>query len=144
MDERAMCDEPPVMQSAVPVLPVRDTRLASRFYAEKLGFEVDHVDDGYAVVRRDAVAIHLWAATDASWKERDGTSPVVTGAETFIAGTASCRVQVDGIEAYGEAFREAGVLHPDGPLADKPYGLREFAILDLDGNLITFFQKIPA
>jgi hypothetical protein len=29
-----------------------------------LGFVIDHVDDGYAILVRDKTAIHLWAATD--------------------------------------------------------------------------------
>lgn len=133
------------MTAAVPVLPVRDTAAAARFYAERLGFAIVHVDDGYAILSRDRIEIHLWAASDLSWQQRrEGAPPVVTGAETFLAGTASCRVHIDPVEPLCEAYRQAGVLHPNGELSDKPYGLREFAVLDLDGNLITFFQRIAA
>jgi len=132
----------PALTAAVPVLPVRDTQKAALFYRDRLGFAVDHVDAGYAIVVRDRVAIHLWAATDESWRGRDGDRPVVSGAETFIAGTASCRVHVTDTDALCARYRETGVLHPNGALSDKPYGLREFAILDLDGNLITFFERI--
>jgi catechol 2,3-dioxygenase-like lactoylglutathione lyase family enzyme len=131
------------MSAAVPVLPVRDIGKAAGFYKERLGFAIDHVDEGYAILVRDRIAIHLWAATDGSWRGRVGDNPVVSGAETFLAGTASCRVHVDDAAALCERYREAGVLHPNGALSDKPYGLREFAVLDLDGNLITFFQRIP-
>lgn len=134
----------PTFSAAVPVLPVRDTRAASAFYHERLGFSVAHVDDGYAIMSRDGVEIHLWAAKDESWKSRQGATPVVTGAETFIAGTASCRMRVDPIEPLCEAYRAAGALHPNGALTDKPYGLREFAVLDLDGNLITFFKRLES
>jgi len=34
----------------------------------------------------------------------------------------------------------SGVIHPNGGLADKPWGFREFAALDNNGNLITFAQ----
>ncbi|WP_349362866.1 MAG: VOC family protein [Roseitalea porphyridii] len=132
----------PALTAAVPVLPVHDTHKAALFYRDRLGFAVDHVDAGYAIVVRDRVAIHLWAATDESWRERAGDRPVVSGAETFIAGTASCRVHVTDTDALCARYREAGVLHPNGDLSDKPHGLREFAILDLDGNLITFFERI--
>lgn len=123
----------PALTAAVPVLPVRDARKAALFYRDRLGF---------AIVVRDRVAIHLWAATDESWRERAGDRPVVSGAETFIAGTASCRVHATDTDALCALYREAGVLHPNGALSDKPHGLREFAILDLDGNLITFFERI--
>ncbi len=65
-----------------------------------------------------------------------------SGAESFIAGTASCRIRVEGVD---ELFRELAaqdVLHPvakDG-VSDTDFGSREFATLDLDGNLVTFFQ----
>jgi catechol 2,3-dioxygenase-like lactoylglutathione lyase family enzyme len=130
------------MRASVPVLPVRDIGRAAEFYAGKLGFEVTHQDDGYAIVARDHIEIHLWAATDERWKGRDSDRPVVSGAETFLAGTASCRVEVSGIEEFCDEFVKSGTLHPNGPLVDKPYGLRECAALDLDGNLITLFQPL--
>ena len=129
--------------AAVPVLPVRDTANAVDFYVRRLGFREVHRDDGYAIVARDLIEVHLWAARDEEWKSRSGVPPVVTGAESFLAGTASCRVRVEAIEALFRVYGAEGVVHPNGPLADKPYGLREFAILDLDGNLITFFDRIP-
>jgi uncharacterized glyoxalase superfamily protein PhnB len=116
---------------------------ASRFYADRLGFAVLHCDTGYALVGRDAIEVHLWAASDESWKQRNaGQPPLVTGAESFLAGTASCRIRVEGIDALCQRYADAGILHPNGPLSDKPYGLREFAVLDLDGNLITFFAPV--
>ena len=77
------------------------------------------------------------------WRDRPDR-PLVTGAESCLAGTASARVLVREIDALFEEMRAAGVLHPNGPLGDKPYGLREFAILDLDGNLLTFFEPVRA
>jgi catechol 2,3-dioxygenase-like lactoylglutathione lyase family enzyme len=130
------------MIAAVPVLPVADIANASAFYRKKLGFTIDHAGEGYAVLQRDGIEVHLWAATDRRWQARAGNPPIVSGAETFLAGTASCRVRVTGIAALYAACRGADIGHPNGPLADKPYGLREFAVLDLDGNLITFFVPI--
>ena len=39
-------------------------------------------------------------------------------------------------------MRESGVLHPvsKDEVEDTDFGTREFATLDLDGNLVTFFQ----
>ena len=67
--------------------------------------------------------------------------PVSTGAESFLAGTASCRIEVEGIDELYEELRAADVLHPvsrDG-VDDTDFGTREFATLDLDGNLVTFY-----
>jgi hypothetical protein len=32
------------------------------------------------------------------------------------------------------------VIHPNGVLETKPWGLKEFTVLDLDGNGITFYE----
>jgi len=130
-------------KAAVPVLPVRDIARATRFYAEKLGFKIGHQDDGYAILIRDSIEIHLWAACDEKWMGETRDNPVVSGAETFLAGTASCRVFVTGIDGFYEDCKRVNVVHPNGALTNKPYGLREFAILDCDGNQITCFQPTP-
>ncbi len=46
----------------------------------------------------------------------------------------------EGIEALFRALADPGVVHPNDPLALKPWGMREFSILDADGNLVTFQQ----
>lgn len=130
--------------AAIPVLPVSDISAGAAFYAEKLGFAVAYQDETYTILRRDGVELHLWAATDAGWKTRSDGPPVVSGAETFIAGTASCRIMVTGIDDLYAACRTAGIVHPNGPLGDRPHGLREFAVLDPDNNLITMFAAIAS
>jgi catechol 2,3-dioxygenase-like lactoylglutathione lyase family enzyme len=127
----------------IPALPVRDAGAAVGFHRERLGFQVLHHDGGLAVAARDDAAVHLWQAGDESWQERDSLErPVRSGAESFIAGTASCRVQVDGVDELYEELRGKDVLHPvsrDG-VSDTEFGSREFATLDQEGNLLTFFQ----
>ena len=88
---------------------------------------------------RDEVEIHLWQASDETWRGRSG-EPVVSGAESFIAGTASCRVHVAGIDTLYAELMPRGVVHPNGALAVKPWRSREFAVIDRDNNLITFFE----
>ncbi|MCG8354083.1 MAG: VOC family protein [Kiloniellales bacterium] len=127
-------------KTAVPVIPVSDIDKLARFYAEVAGFEIDYAEADYAILARDEVELHLWAATDESWKLREPGKPVESGAESFLAGTASCRVRVDDIESLYAAMQRAEVVHPNGKLEDKPYGLREFSILDPDNNLMVFFQ----
>ena len=133
------------LSQTIPALPVRDAGAAVDFYRGRLGFVVGHHDGGFAVLGRDEAVVHLWEASDDSWRERDSLErPVRTGAESFIAGTASCRILVQGVdELYAELAAE-DVLHPiskDGP-EDTDFGTREFATLDLDGNLVTFFQWV--
>lgn len=120
--------------SATPALPVRDVPRAVAFYQEKLGFAAAYVDGGFAVVRRDEVEIHLWEAN----------SPGTPGAEPHLAGSASCRVKVNGLHELYAELQAAGVIHPNGPLTSQWWGVDDFATLDLDGNLIGFYESAAA
>ena len=107
------------LSQTIPALPVRDAAAAVGFYRDRLGFETLHHDGGFAVVGRDEAVIHLWQASDEGWRERNaGETPVRSGSESFI------------------------VLHPVSKrgVDDTDFGTREFATLDQDGNLVTFFQ----
>ena len=131
------------LDQTIPALPVRDAATAVAFYSERLGFEVLHHDGAFAVVRRDAATLHLWEASDESWRSRDSSEPPVrSGAESFIAGTASCRIRVEGVDELYEELRSKDVLHPTAgdSAEDTAFGTREFAAVDLDGNLLTFFR----
>ena len=134
------------LSQTIPALPVRDAAAAVAFYRDRLGYETLHHDGGFAVMCRDEAVVHLWQAGDETWRGRAdlGESPVRSGAESFIAGTASCRIVVDAVDELYEELSRADVLHPvskDG-LDDTDFGTREFATLDRDGNLVTFFQWV--
>jgi catechol 2,3-dioxygenase-like lactoylglutathione lyase family enzyme len=133
------------LNQTIPALPVRDAAAAVDFYRGRLGFEVLHHDSGFAVLGRDEAVVHLWEAGDESWRERDSLDrPVQSGAESFIAGTASCRIRVDSADDLFDELRPRGVLHPVSKegVSDTDFGTREFATLDRDGNLLTFFQRV--
>ena len=141
--------------TTVPALPCRDVSASVDHYVARFGFTVAHQDTAFAVLTRDDARLHLWESGDDGWRLRPvedlRESPVRTGAETFIAGTASCRIELDSVAAVDELYAElaaAGVLHPGDPCAPGPasgpsdtdFGTREFATLDLDGNLIEFYR----
>ena len=131
------------LSQTIPAMPVRDAAAAVDFYRDRLGFDVLHHDGGFAVMSRDEAVVHLWQAGDEDWRKGiDPDRPVCSGAESFIAGTASFRVVVDGIDDLYDEMRGKEVLHPvsrEG-VDDTDFGTREFATLDQDGNLVTFFQ----
>ncbi len=129
------------MLYAIPALPVKDIGRSVNFYCDKLGFTVIHQEAGFAVLRQDGVEIHLWAASDEDWRTRGGTPAVVSGAESFIAGTASCRVAVEHVDELYATLQSFGILHPNTSLRDRWWGSREFGVVDLDNNLITFFEN---
>ncbi len=136
------------LTQTIPAMPVRDAAAAVAFYRERLGFEVLHHDGGFAVLCRDEAVLHLWESGDETWRDRAdfADKPVCTGAESFIAGTASCRIMTEGVDELYEELRSADVLHPVSRkgVDDTDFGTREFATLDLDGNLVTFFRWVES
>jgi catechol 2,3-dioxygenase-like lactoylglutathione lyase family enzyme len=123
--------EQPRFLAAIPALPVSDERRAVDFLTGALGFvELQHEGRGIGFLRRDGVQIQLWVP--------DGSAP---GAERYLAGSASCQLEVTGIAELYRHCQAVGVVHPNAPLTDQPWGMREFAILDPDNNLITLYER---
>jgi catechol 2,3-dioxygenase-like lactoylglutathione lyase family enzyme len=115
----------PALMFATPVLPSLDIARTVAFYCGKLGFEEVHVAAGeYAIVESGPVELHFWYTESADLPKASG-----------------CRIQVAGIEALYAICDAAGIVHPNAPLVTKPWGTREFAILDPDGNCLTFHQS---
>jgi catechol 2,3-dioxygenase-like lactoylglutathione lyase family enzyme len=113
------------MLRAVPVLPSLDVVATQAFYAERLGFERVASYDDYGVSARDGVQLHFWLAADPE-----------------IPKQTSCRIDVARIETLYAEMQAAGVVHPNAPLREQPWGRKEFGILDGDGNLITFAEDL--
>ena len=132
------------MFKTIPALPVQSISQSCEFYTTRLGFAIRHKEASFAIAVRDEIEIHLWAACDRSWKWRSvllAMKPVRTGAETFIAGTASCRIQVQGIHELYEEYKKQDVLHSvDTVILEQYWGHREFATVDKDRNLLTFYE----
>lgn len=129
---------------AIPALPVSDVAEAVTHFRDRVGFTPLHVDDGLAVVERDQARIHLWRAGDTTWAGREDIRerPIESGAESFLAGTGSCRIEVEDVDGLYAELARAGVIHPasrDG-VRETDFGTREFATLDQDGNLLEFFH----
>ena len=114
--------------AATPVLASLDIERSAEFFASRLGFTKVHVAQGeYGIVSNGSVRIHFWACKDRS-----------------IAEATSCRVEVRGIEGLYARCVGHAIVHPNAPLASKPWGTKEFAILDFDGNLVTFYENTDA
>ena len=107
-----------------PVLASLNIEETLAFYTQKLDFRISYEDDSYAIVVRDEIALHFWKCND-----------------PLIPQSTSCYVYVRGIAGLYAEMEVAGVIHPNGQLEDKPYGMREFTILDLYGNLIRFGEE---
>ena len=118
------------LRSAIPAIPVADITRAIAFYHRKLGFELRHIDDDYAIVKRDAVEIHLWIGAD---------EPAQAAAPATV-GSATCKIHVSDIAGLYKEFQGQEVIHPHGALRSRSEGLDDFTVLDIDGNALQFFE----
>jgi uncharacterized glyoxalase superfamily protein PhnB len=132
------------LHRTIPALPVRNVSAAVAHYRDRFGFNATHQTGDFAVLVRDDAVLHLWGATDDDWRSRKDLEqqPISSGAESFLAGTASCRIEVSDVDALFAELQSAGVLHDvsRAGVTATDFGTTEFATLDSDGNLLTFFR----
>jgi len=115
----------PKLQKAAPVLASLDMDETMAQYTEQLGFRKGFHDANYGVIARDEIELHFWKTDDKIHPEN-----------------TSCYIQVENVDALFTEMQAAGVVHPNGHLEDKPWGMREFAILDVHGNLLKFGESL--
>lgn len=116
------------LSRGIPVLASLDSDKSVQFFKERLGFgRLGWKDQNDANVARDQVVIHFCKCDDRIHTEN-----------------TSCYIDVEGIDALYEEMSSQRVVHPNGPLRDQPWGMREFAIRDLRGNMSKFGQPINA
>jgi uncharacterized glyoxalase superfamily protein PhnB len=129
-----------------PAFPVRQIEKSVEFYKDKFGFDCSHKEETFAILIRDDLELHLWAACNNIWKWKSiflFFKPISSGAESFLAGTHSCRIEVKEIDELYEELKGKNVLHNEKTKIEKTYyGTREFATLDLYGNLLTFYENL--
>jgi catechol 2,3-dioxygenase-like lactoylglutathione lyase family enzyme len=116
---------------AIPTLPCRSISATVAFY-RSLGFEggAHQFNSQYAVLRRGAVELHFFIQKE------------LLPAES----SAGCYIRVLDVESMYRTFLSSqlprtGIPRMDA-LEEKPWGLREFAVVDPDGNLLRIGQVI--
>lgn len=112
-----------------PKLPMRDKAATRAYYVGQLGFSDIGAADypEYLILRRDAVELHFFLHRDLDPATNDG--------QVYI--------RTDSIDNLYQALRGDGVaIHPNGALETKPWGQKEFSLLDPDNNMLTFGQGV--
>lgn len=111
------------------VLAVRDLRISTDFFMNALGFIRDFGDgsDGWSFLSRDSYRVMLGECAD----ERPASE---IGDHSYVA-----YLVVDDVDGFHDELVQRGVTPKDDP-ADKPWGMREFALRTPDGHGITFGQ----
>ncbi|CAM3288386.1 Bleomycin resistance protein [Flavobacterium longum] len=130
----------------IPAFPVTRIDEAVDFYKAKLNFDCRHKEATFAILVRDEIELHLWASCNHSWKWKSiflFLKPISSGAESFLAGTHSCRIEIKGVDELFDELKATGVLHSEkSAIEDTYWGTREFHTVDLHGNLITFYENL--
>jgi catechol 2,3-dioxygenase-like lactoylglutathione lyase family enzyme len=116
---------------AIPILPSRALGKTLDFY-RKLGFEgkILGAGDSYAILTRGILELHFFLHPDLRPAE----------------SSAGCYIRVGDVDNLYQAFSRSalpakGIPRMD-PLENKPWGLREFAVVDEDGNLLRIGQVL--
>ena len=105
-----------------PEIPVSDLSRSTEYYETKLGFRVamQMPEGAYAVVERDDVAIHLFQ-------------------DARAIGPVSIHVFTDGLdELYAELVGRGANMSQE--ITDKPWGCRDFRVVDDSGNILKFTE----
>ncbi len=114
-----------MLRYAIPILASLNEEETIKFYTGKLGFTFHSSWDGYLIFSRNGVNIHLWPTNDVSIPKNTG-----------------CYVNVTEVDKLYAEFEPYGVVHPDGALKEMDWGMKQFSILDNNGNIIHFGENM--
>lgn len=117
-----------MFQAVHPIIGTRDIEKSLEFYSERLGFQVIFRDGStptnYVGLKRDDVELHIQFQYE------------------HEMSTLRLRLLVADPDALYEEYRTKGVFHDRTKLANTPWGTRELAFYDLDGNGLTFYRDL--
>lgn len=113
--------QPRGLRKALPELPFDDVPAGVAYYRDVLGFRINYQQDDLGVMDRDAVTVLLISRTEQH------------------KGIGSFEVYVEDADALYEELQVKGAKL-EGPPVSHPWGLRDFRVVDPEGNRITFAQ----
>lgn len=121
----------PAHDLAIPTLPSRSIAATVAFY-DRLGFAASLPGGGgaYAILTRGTIELHFFGHPD--------LDPATS--------SAGCYIRVGDADGLHAAFAPAGlpahgIPRLDAP-ATRPWRMREFAVVDPDGNLLRIGQPL--
>ena len=117
----------PTLTSIAPRFVVSDWEQALTFYGQ-LGFQATYRDEGFAIIERDEVDLHLNYADRSSgwWSGRC---------------YSVCWIAVTDIDTLYQQYLPTDAVQ--SPLEAKAWGLKEFSLRDPFGNLLLFAERLP-
>jgi catechol 2,3-dioxygenase-like lactoylglutathione lyase family enzyme len=118
---------------AAPILPSRDLEATAGFY-ERLGFAVDgHWPREYLILSRWDIALHFF--------HHEPLDPLssIAGCYLYVDDAAALHAELAGLE-----LPRQGIPRLHGDPEETGYGLLEFALVDIDGNLLRIGSPLSA
>ena len=118
-----------MLTSIIPKLPMRNKQVTRAYYVDQLGFTQWGSSDypEYLMLEKDGLQLHFFAFPD--------LDPLSNYGQVYI--------RINDIETfYDTLVMHGATIHPNGALALKPWGQKEFSLLDPDHNLLTFGQSL--
>lgn len=115
-----------MFKRSTPILASLNEAQTISFYTEKLGFALHTNYKGYLIFERDGIHVHLFHCADPEACRNMG-----------------CYIYVSEIENLYQEYQALDLIHPNGSLKLMPFGLRQFAVVDNNGNIFYFADERP-
>jgi catechol 2,3-dioxygenase-like lactoylglutathione lyase family enzyme len=109
------------IRQLLPELPLSNVPAGVEYYQNVLGFRINFAGDDFGVMDRDDVTLILIPRTE------------------LHTGIGSCYAYVRDVDALHAELLGRGARVQGEPIS-HPWGLRDFQVLDLEGNRITLGQ----
>ncbi len=119
-----------LLEKLAPILPARDIAAAEAFWG-RLGFSTVYSDGDYLLMKREGAEVHFF--------RHPGLDPSANDHGAYLRPS-----DIDALDAEWAALGlpSEGIPRLDRA-TDKPWGMRELALLDPDGNLVRAGQELP-
>ena len=116
-----------MLKDIIPKLPMRNKSLTKEFYLNQLSFELMADYGDYILLKKDDIEIHFF--------EFKSLDPLENYGQVYIRV-----LDIEGL--YTDLNDNKVSIHPNGNMEIKPWGQKEFSLLDPDNNLLTFGEAI--
>ncbi|MGB3144906.1 MAG: VOC family protein [Maribacter sp.] len=117
-----------MLNAIIPKLPMRNKSITKAYYIRKLGFaEFGRTEyEYYLMLEKDELQLHFFQFKD--------LNPLENYGQVYLRN-----LEIE--KLYQSLLNKNISIHPNGKLESKPWGQKEFSLLDPDNNLLTFGQQ---
>jgi len=120
-------NKPSKLFTICPVLSTSDLERDIKWYNENVGFNLHYQEEGYAVLNRDSIYIHL------QWHHNNEVDPV--------QGSV-IKIFVDNIHPIFQEMMIRGIVTKNKLCLNTSWKTHEFGFFDLNKNALFFVQDV--